>query len=218
MVTESADSAIWLQMQAAHECLEKGELQRAAAEFQRAAEELEGSSSDKISCLLNAGACLVSLADYTGGLACLDSARSIITGSPTGLGEGAGRDLLSDVHYNSAIAHQALGDHEKAVEEFQHCIDLQEQSGQLNTAADTIVALAGCHREAGQARCEISCLEKARSVSRRAGDSGREGVVCVALARGHLREGREGECRQMLSTAEMVSSRVDDKAMLGERD
>ena len=47
------------------------------------------------------------------------------------------------------------------------------------------------------------------------GESGREAMMCVRLARDHFRAGREGECRQMLSSAKMVGSRVVDKKILG---
>jgi tetratricopeptide (TPR) repeat protein len=236
-------------MQVAQEYLEKGELQKAAEEFQRAAKGAEqspvGSTETQISCLLNAGACLVSLGEYEKGLSCLRSAAAIITArspstgpaededssSPTrppenqdGSGPTHNREddkdveslqLLADVHYNSAIAHQALGDHDQAAQEFQSCLNIHEKSGNLQISADVLTALADCHHQTGQFDQEFSYLEKAQAVCKELGESGREAMMCVRLARARFRAGREGECRQMLSTAKMVGSRVVDKKLLG---
>ena len=256
MVTENAESAVLqtvtiirlgqAMMQVAQEYLEKGELQKAAEEFQRAAKGAEqspvGSTEIQSSCLLNAGACLVSLGECEKGLSCLSSAAAIITArsepaedeyssfptrppehqdrsGPTDNREGdkdvESLQLLADVHYNSAIAHQALGDHDQAAQEFQSCLNIHEKSGNLQISADILTSLADCHHQTGQFDQEISYLEKAQAVCKELGESGREAMMCVRLARDHFRAGREGECRQMLSSAKMVGSRVVDKKILG---
>lgn len=213
-------------MQAAHEYLEKGELQKAAEEFQSAAKSDEASPKTQISCLLNAGACLVSLGDNVKGLACLTSASTIISSRPpagSAVNGEIDKDkesvevMAADVHYNSAIAHQALKSYDQATQEYQTCLNIHEKSENLQTSIDILSALAACHGEAGQFDREVSCLEKAQDVSRQLGDSGREAGVSAALARAHLKAGREADCRKMLSTAKMVGSRLDDKKILGKR-
>ena len=245
IVTESAvlenviDQAI---MQVAHEYLEKGELQKAAEEFQKVAKGAQESPAGSteahiISCLLNAGACLVSLGEYEKGLSCLNSAAAVITARSPPNGPTEHREdgsssngpaesredgkeslqILADVHFNSAIAYQALGDYDQAVQQYQVCLNIHENSGNPGTSADILNALAECCRETGQFDQEVSYLERAQVVCRELGESGREAVVCVRLARAHLRAGREGDCRQLLSTAKMISSRVSDKKILGKQ-
>lgn len=210
-------------MQAAHEYLERGELAEAARLFESAGNETEGNSETKISCFLNAGACLISLSDYKKGLVCLDFAKNLIsTELPNECQEKAGGDddrrmleVSADVCYNSAVAHQALGDYEQAVITFEHCADLYERSANLQRAADVLNALASCHQEAGRQDSEMACLARAQSVCKQLGDCGREAMAYVALARAHLRAGRESDCRQMLSTAKMISSRLDNQKIHG---
>lgn len=210
-------------MQAAHEYLDKGELAEAAKCFERAANEVKGSSETNIACFLNAGACLISLGEYKKGLICLESAASIIfsqsaTESEEKDGENDGKDMLevsADVSYNSAIAYQALGDYEQAVVKFEQCTDLHEKAGNSRSAADMLNTLALCHREAGQTDKEIDCLTRVQGMYRQLGDCGGEASAYASLARAYLRAGREAECRQMLSTAKMISSRINNKKVLG---
>ena len=211
-------------MQAAREYLERGELRKAAEEFQRTAKGAEASRDDsaatQISCLLNAGACLVSLGEHERGLACLRSAGAAISAgspSPDGSDDRELLETLADIHYNSAVAYQALGDNDQAAREYQCCVNIHEKSANLQATGDTLDALAACHHEAGELDKEVSCLEKARRVCQQLGDSGREATLCATLARAHLRAGREADSRQMLSTAKMIGSRVDDKKILGEK-
>ena len=215
-------------LQAAHEHLERGELQKASECFERAAKELESSDiiKMKISCFLNAGACLVSLGEYRKGLECLGSAASIISVQSSyeshevdGSAYENDREILeasADVHYNSAIAYHALRDYEQAIGEFQHCIDLYEKSEYIQNVAEVLTALASCHREAGQPENERACLTRAQKIYKQLEDSSGEAMSCATLARAYLREGREEECKQMLSTAKMISSRMDNRKLLGE--
>lgn len=209
--------------QAAHEHLNKGELEKATEQFEKAANDAEETISARISCFLNAGACLISLGDYKKGLSCLEAAASIISAqNPSELqcmDEKEDREILdatADIHYNSAIAYQALSDYDRAVTEFQQCIDLYEKSNQLQNAAEVLSALASCNSEAGEHEKEIDCLVKLQGMYKQLGDNGGEAMTCAALAKAHLRAGRKGECRQMLSMAKLISVRVDNHKLLGE--
>ena len=214
-------------MQAAREHFERGELQKAAEEFQRAAAAVE-KESDKASCLMNAGACLVSLGSYEKALACLDSAGSLLIAEssdrlPVEEDEATSADgrkvseVLSDVLHNSAIARRALGKREEAIHNFGRCLELRERSGDVKSSAEVMEALAECHREAGDVDKEISYLEKARGGWQSLGETGREAIACGGLARAHLKAGREADCRQLLSTAKLIGSRAEDRAILGEK-
>ena len=210
-------------MQPAHKYLDKGELAEAAKSFETAANEAEESSETKILCFLNAGACLISLGDYRKGLVCLESATSIIssrsaTASEENDGGEGDKEMLevsADVSYNSAVAYQALGDYEQAVVKFEQSTSLHEKAGNLRSAADMLNALASCHREAGQQDKEMAYLTRVQGMYRQLGDCGGEAMTCATLARAYLKAERETDCRQMLSTAKMISSRVDDKKLLG---
>ena len=213
-------------LQTAHEYLKEGELQKAAEYFEKAANESQSSDTakKKVSCFLNAGACLISLGEYSKGLDCLSSATGIISAESTdeshdGSAEETDGEILeasADIHYNSAIAYHALRDLEKAVGEFEQCIDIYEKSEHFQNAAEVLTTLASCHREAGQTENERTCLTRAQRIYKRLGDSSGEAIACVTLARAYLREGKEEECKQMLSTAKMISSRVEDLKILGE--
>lgn len=212
-------------LQTAHEYLKKGELHRAVEYFERATKESDTSVStkSKISCFLNAGACLISLGKYNKGLVYLGSAANIIsTQSPVDFQKGnVDRDkevleITADIHYNSAIAYQSLRDYEQAVNKFQQCIDLYIQFGYLHDAAEVLSGLASCHLEAGQPENERACLNRARALYKQLNDHCGEAMVCVDLARSFLRVGRKEECKQMLSTAKMISLRVENQHHLGE--
>ena len=208
---------------AAHGHLNKGELEKAAKEFEKAASDAEETINVRISCFLNAGACLISLGDYEKGLVCLESARGLLSAPPPPPDsriksveeDREMTEAVADVHYNSAIAYQALGDYDRAVPEFQQCLALYEKYDRPQRASEVLSALASCHCEAGQHEKEIVCLAKLQVVYRGLGDSGSEAVTCATLAQAHLRAGREEECRQMLSMAKMISIRVDDQNLLG---
>ena len=210
-------------LQTAHEHVQEGKLQKAAEHFERAAKAAESAEDSdlKISCFLNAGACLVSLGQYEEGLVYLGSAASIIA-TVHAQQDGEEGDLQqvleasADVHYNSAVAYQALNDYEQAVTEFQTCIELYEKSNHQGNAAEVLSSLALCHREAGRPENERACLARAQSLYREAGDSSGEAVVCADMARAYLRAGKNEECKQMLSTAKMICLRVDDQKTQGE--
>lgn len=202
-------------LQTAREYLEKGELHKAVEYFERATKESETcvSTKSKISCFLNAGACLISLGKYRKGLVYLGSAANIIsTQSPV----DQDKEVVADIHYNSAIAHQSLRDYEQAVDKFQQCIDLYIQFGYLHNAAEVLSSLASCHLEAGQPENERACLTRARALYKQLKDHSGEAMVCANLARSFLRVGRKEECKQILSTAKMISLRVDNQNHLGE--
>lgn len=204
----------------AHEHLEKGELEKATEHFERAATKAE-SIEDldlKISCFLNAGACFVSLGQHEKGLRLLESAASVIKTAQGDTEEGGNPHMLAssaDVHYNSAVASQGLKDYERAARDFQACVELYEKAEHRQQAADALASLAACHRESGEREKERACLAQAQQLYRELEDHRGDAMVCTDMARACLSLGKTEECRQMLSRAKVICSRVDDQRAQG---
>lgn len=204
----------------AHKHLEKGELEKATEHFEKAATEAESveDSDLKISCFLNAGACLVSLGQYDKGLRLLESAAGVIKTVQGDTEEGGNPHVLAssaDVHYNSAVACQGMKDHERAAREYQACVELYEKAGYRQHAADALASLAACHRESGQREEERACLIRAQQSYRELEDQRGDAIVSTDLARVCLSLGKTEECKQMLSRAKVICLRVDDQKAQG---
>jgi len=205
----------------AHEHLEKGELEKATEHFERAATEAESveDSDLKISCFLNAGACFVSLGQYDKGLRLLESAAGAIKAAQGDTEEGGSPHMLAssaDVHYNSAVACQGLRDYGRAVREYATCVELYEKAGYRQQAADALASLAACHRESGQREKEKASLVRAQQLYRELEDHRGDAIVCTDMARACLSLGETEQCKQMLSRAKVICSRVDDQKTQGE--
>ena len=203
----------------AHEHLQKGDLHKAMEHFESAVERSKTVEDIKvkISCYLNAGACLVSLGKYTRGLSFLESASSIIKtmGEENGSGVNDTWEMSADVFYNTAVAAQGLQDYDKAVSSFKSCIDLYMKADSKEHAAEAFTSLASCHRESHQNEREIACLSSAQHIYNDLGDCSSEALVCIDLAKAYLGIGRPDECKQMLSTAKMMCLRMDDPKIQG---
>lgn len=208
--------------QLAHEHLQKGDLTKAMEHFESAVKRSRevGDSSVKISCYLNAGACLVSLGQYKRGLSFLESAASVIkTMDLEGEGESSpdahALEVSADVFYNTAVAVQGLREYEKAVANFKLCIDLYVKADAKQLAAEGFTSLASCHKEVGHTDKEIACLMCAQQLYSDLGDCSNEALVYVDLAKAYFRIDQRDECKQMLSTAKMLCLRVDDPKVQG---
>lgn len=200
----------------AHEHLQNGNLQKAMEHFESAVEKSEGVAdiSVKISCYLNAGACLVSLGQYERGLSFLESAAGVIK---TNGGDASAQTLevSADVFYNTAVAEQGLREYNRAVTNFKSCIDLYVKAGSKQQAAEGFVSLAICHKEAGDAHKEIACLTNAQRLYNELGEYSHEALVYVDLAKAYLSIGRQDDCKRMLSTAKMMCLRLDEPKIQG---
>ena len=205
----------------AHEHLQKGDLQKAMEHFESAVEQSKniGDSSVRVSCYLNAGACLVSLGRYKRGLSFLESAAGIIKTfeeESNGASEKVQMlEMSADVHYNAAVAAQGLHEYEKAVTSFDSCIDFYMKAGSKGHAAESFSSLATCHGEAGSIDKQIDCLKSAQQLYNELGDPGNEALVYVDLAKAYLSGEKKDECKQMLSTAKMLCLRVDNAEIQG---
>ena len=204
----------------AHEHLQKGDLQTAMKHFETAVEQSKSveDASVRVSCYLNAGACLVSLGQYKRGLSFLESASDIIKTFEESSGVGESVQMLemsADVHYNTAVAAQGLREYEKAVASFKSCIRFYAKAGSKGHAAEAFSSLASCHGEAGSIDKQLACLTSAQQLYNELGDCSNEAVTYVELAKAYLSSEKEDECKQMLSTAKMMCLRVDDAKIQG---
>ena len=204
----------------AHEHLQNGDLRKAMEHFESAVEQSK-SIEDlkvKISCYLNAGACLVSLREYKRGLNFLESASTTVK-TMGDEGERASHgDLLemsADIFYNTAVAAQGLHEYEKAVSNFSSCIDCYLKADSRENAAEAFTSLASCHREEGQAEKVVTSLKSAQQLYSEVGDCGSEALVCVDLAKAYLKCSRLEECKQMVTKAKMLYLRVDNPKIQG---
>lgn len=202
----------------AHEHLQRGNLEKALEHFESAVEQSKGIGDDgvKISCYLNAGACLVSLRNYKKGLSFLESAASIIKTLNTN-GDTCSQtlEMSADVFYNTAIAAQGLDKYDEAVSNFKSSIDLYVKAGSKQQAAEAFLSLACCHKGAGEAHKEIACLTNAKHLYNELEDYSREALVNVDLARAYLSASRQEDCKKMLSIAKMMCLRVDEPRLQG---
>ena len=204
----------------AHEHLQKGDLQTAMKHFETAVEQCKNveDASVRVSCHLNAGACLVSLGQYKRGLSFLESASGIIKTFEESSGGEENVQMLeisADVHYNTAVASQGLREYEKAVASFKTCIGLYAKAGSKGHAAEAYSSLASCHGEAGSIDEQLDCLKSAQQLYSELGDCSNEAVAYVELAKAYLSSEQEEECKQMLSAAKMMCLRVDDAKIQG---
>ena len=224
----------------AHKQLRKGDLQGAMDHYERAVEESKSISDPavKISSLLNAGACLVSMGHYRRGLGLLESAcktlkkagitagesdeevatdRTSVKRSRTSLSHEDRNlfEMSADVYFNRAVAAQGLQDFDKATSSFKTSIDHYLKAGAKSHAAEGFSSLARCQREAGHIDEEVTSLVSAQQLYRELEAFGSEAMVCVDLAKVYLGVGRKDECKKMLAMAKLQAMRVEDPKTQG---
>lgn len=205
----------------AHEHLQRGNLRKAMEHFESAVEQSRSVEDLKVklSCYLNAGACLVSLGQYKRGLSFLESASTIVKDvGEEEHGSVERRDMLemsADVFYNAAVAAQGMQEREKAVSSFHACIERYMKAGLKEHAAEAFSSLASCYRETGQSEKEVTSLASAQQLYNEVGDCGSEALVCVELAKAHFGRAQKEECQQMITQAKMLCLRVDNTKVKG---
>ena len=211
--------AILEQTTLGRECVNKEDYQGALERFQSALEKAETLSDNqhpklKFACLLNLGACLVSSGKPGRGLNMLETALALLESeqgnSNCEEAEEAESQIITegskaDLHYNIGMAAQVLGDCERAVEGFKHSVAEHMKSGDKKQAAEVFHTLANCHQQSRQYDSQIACLLSAQRLLEEEGEEEREALVCADLAMTYYTAGRDEECKQMLTTAKMMS-------------
>ena len=200
-----------------NEEVQKGDLQKALKYFEDAVEkaEKEGDNEVKISCCLNAGACLVSLGQHKKGIVVLEQAIVIIKNVAEV--DTQAMEVSADVFYNAATAAHALKEFEKAISYFTAAIELYEKLASKEHTAETLESLASCYRDAKDVEKQISSLARAQRLYNATGDSGREALVGVELAKAYQSARKFDMTKQMLGSAKALSSKLDSLSVKGEQ-
>ena len=197
-----------------NEEVQKGDLQKALKYFQDAAEKAqkEHDSKVKISCCLNAGACLVSLSQHNKGLLFLEQAIAIIKNVEE---DAQAAEVNGDVFYNAATAAYALKEFEKSVSYFTASIERYEKLGSKDHVAETLESLASCHRDMKDFEKQIACLVRAQQVYKETANSCGEALIDVELAKAYQSVRRFDLCKQTLGAAQVLSSKLDSLSVKG---
>ena len=213
--------------------MERDDVKGALEHFESALEKTEDLSDKerpklKFSCLVNVGACLVSSGEPERGLKRLETAWELLEsqgarerededdGATEQKDEEGSSKERADLLCNIGAAAQAMGDVEKAEENFKRSVDEYIKAGDKDQAGDVFCDLADCHQRKGQREEEIACLLSAQKLYGEAGEEGKEALTCAKLSKAYLAAGRDEESRQMLTTAKMMSLRLDDVKIQGE--
>lgn len=199
-----------------NEEVQKGDLRKALKYFQDAAEKAqkEHDSKVKISCCLNAGACLVSLSQHNKGLLFLEQAIAIIKNVEE---DAQAAEVNGDVFYNAATAAYALKEFEKSVSYFTASIERYEKLGSKDHVAETLESLASCHRDMKDFEKQIACLVRAQQVYKETANSCGEALIDVELAKAYQSVRRFDLCKQTLGAAQVLSSKLDSLSVKGKQ-
>ncbi|XP_067832143.1 tetratricopeptide repeat protein 24 [Heptranchias perlo] len=130
-------------------------------------------------------------------------------------GGGQGGERQGDLYFNIGLAHEALGDSERASEHYQQAL-AHYQSGQAQSEADTRMKLAGCQSRAGNPAQAAGCFRRAGEAYRKAGCPD---LAAVALneAGSHMLQCQRfeaGEIVDVLNECRAVCSNIQNKGLL----
>ena len=216
----SATSAVVERLnQAAKEQLESGNYEKALEHYVSAVEESERIKNQDIeyACLLNAGACMVSLGRCKEGLQLLERAIDIVDAS----GKELDRDSAAthaDVYFNAGVAAQELKDVERAVSYFNLSLELYLAFSLKHYANEACSNLAKCYRHLGNTEKEVDALQASQKLCHDLGYCDAEALACGELVVAYLLANKITECRQALCTAKMMCLRSTNPKTQGEDD
>lgn len=198
-----------------HECISRSDHEQALSLFQSALDKASG-PTERLTCLMNAGACLVSLRKYSPGLDSLRSALAIMKDETPSGGERNGlttlqndKSLLADLHYNIAMAGDGLEDSSLTQTHLKQCVDCYIQTGKDGLAADTFLRLARHYQRQGEHREQITALLGAHRLTVGGSDRGREALGAVQLAFAYLHDGQVDECKSMVATTKLMALKLN---------
>ena len=216
----SATSAVVERLnQAAKEQLESGNYEKALEHYVSAVEESERTKNHdtEYACLLNAGACMVSLGRCNEGLRLLERAIDIVNSSGKQL-VGDSATTHADVYFNAGVAAQELKEFEKAETYFKLSLELYLALQLKHYASEACSKLAKCYRHLGNTEKEIDALQGCQKLCHDLGDCDAEALACGELVVAYLLGNKIGECRQALCTAKMMCLRSTNPKTQGEND
>ena len=199
----------------AHECINREDHQQALSLFQSALDKAS-SPTERLTCLMNAGACMVSLHQYAQGLELLQSALAIVNDkTPSGEKNGLAtlqdnKSLHADLHYNMAVAGDGLKDSALTQTHLKQCIDCYIQMGKDEMAADIFVQLAKHYQGLGNHKEQITALLGAHRLVADGSDRKREAQVLIQLAFAYLHDKQTEECKSMVANTKLLALRLSD--------
>jgi tetratricopeptide (TPR) repeat protein len=191
--------------------------QEALKEFQAALSLTESIEQPKlkISCILNAGACLITIGEMQRGINLLQSALSLLDSFPSGENESEHLTTRADIYYNIGVGNHRLSDHTQAAVQLKQSIDLYMKNGQQSTAGDAFCALALCYKDSGNVNQQEMSLLSAMELYQQVGDVGNEAMTCIELAIAYQCSKNQEKCLQMLTTARILAARLEDQILHG---
>ena len=197
----------------------------------------------KLSCLVNTGACLITLGEYQRGISLLKSALTLLDSISSKREVGSedkkehesedkkehesedkkehefedkkDDEIRGDIYYNLGMANQGISDYLEAVTQFKQSIEYYIQADQPSTAADVYITLATCHHDNEQYDHQITALFNAQQLYHNSGHLGKEALVCAQLAIAYQAIGHKEDCISMLTTAKIMGLRLDDTKAQG---
>ena len=205
--------------QAAKEQLESGNFEKALEHYVSAVEESERIKNQNIeyACLLNAGACMVSLGRCKEGLQLLERAIDMVDSSGKDLDKDSAT-THADVYFNAGVAAQELKDFEKAISYFELGLKLYLAFSLKLYASEACSNLAKCYRHLGDTDKEVDALQGSQKLHHDLGNCDAEALACGELVVAYLLGNKISECRQALCTAKMMCLRSTNPKTQGEND
>ena len=200
-----------------HEYLLSGQLKEALDSFQSAlavSETIYGALELKISCLLNTGACLVTVGEHQRGISLLESSLSLLDSIPEDQCKSEDKqkwDLLkADHYYNLGLANQSIGHISLAINQLNQSIDLYIRNGHQSTAGDVFCTLAVCCKDNKDSIQQEKTLLSAIQMYHDCNEIGKETLTYSELAIAYQCNGNREKCIQMLTTAKIMGLKLED--------
>ena len=200
-------------MDTGQSCLSKGDYSGALVQFQRHLDAVQDIPViEKISCLINIGACLIALSQYERGWETLTGVIEMIEEEPE---DSLDANIAAEAHYNLAIAASRLGNFVCAIDHFNVSLTLFVKGGYLESAGDVHNELALHYHEVGQIDKQISSLQSAQDFYNTAGTKNKEALVVFQLASLYCSLNDTVKCRQLLAMGRMMVLTISDNAVQG---
>ncbi|XP_055083724.1 tetratricopeptide repeat protein 24 [Periophthalmus magnuspinnatus] len=193
---------------AGHQALKQGQAQEALQLFRRALKAASqlGESRVVSACCLNLGAVLVETGDPESGLDYLGKAQP-----------GSKSQRLPDLQFNLALAHNALGERQKAVEHFLQAAQLYSSQGNSLEEGHSCWEMSRCHALDKEHSLAISGYLRAAE-SYRVANMQHSAAVALKEAASHMvqAESSPSDVTKVLSDCLSLTDSITDQSILGE--
>ncbi|XP_055020065.1 tetratricopeptide repeat protein 24 [Boleophthalmus pectinirostris] len=193
---------------AGHQTLKQGQTQEALQLFRRALKAATqlGESRVVSACCLNLGAALVEAGDPESGLDYLSKAQP-----------GSKSQRLPDLQFNLALAHNALGQRQKAIEHFLQAAQLYSSQGNSSEEGHCCWEMSRCHALEKEHSLAVSSYLRAAE-SYHVANMLHSAAVALKEAATHMvkAESSPSEVTKVLSDCLSLTDGITDQSILGE--